>query len=90
MNKVDVEWRAWGESWTLGTLAERGWVTLFEYSSEALSRGVDGLITDQPDLTRRVIQTRAELSDAQRFLVALLVRMGASTKVLASEDALRP
>ncbi|WP_183493251.1 MULTISPECIES: type II toxin-antitoxin system HipA family toxin [unclassified Roseateles] len=41
MNKVDVEWRAWGESWTLGTLAERGWVTLFEYSSEALSRGVD-------------------------------------------------
>jgi|GEM_PF-5350456 len=31
MNKVDVEWRAWGESWTLGTLAERGRVTLFEY-----------------------------------------------------------
>ncbi len=41
MNKVDVVFRGWGESWTLGTLAQRGRVTLFEYSREALSRGID-------------------------------------------------
>jgi len=41
MNKVDVVFRGWGESWTLGTLAQRGRVTLFEYSREALSRGIN-------------------------------------------------
>jgi hypothetical protein len=30
------------------------------------------------------------MSDAQRILVALLVRLGARTEVLAREDALRP
>jgi len=56
----------------------------------AMSRGVDGLITDRPDLARKVVTRRAAMNDAQRVLVALLVRMGASTDALVSEDALRP
>jgi len=51
---------------------------------------VDGLITDRPDLARKVVARRAAMNDAQRVLVALLVRMGASTDALVSEDALRP
>jgi len=56
----------------------------------AMSRGVDGLITDKPDLARRAVARRAAMSDAQRVLVALLVRLGATTDALVSEDALRP
>jgi glycerophosphoryl diester phosphodiesterase len=56
----------------------------------AMSVGADGLITDRPDLARRVVARRAAMSDGQRVLVALLVRLGASTESLVSEDALRP
>jgi glycerophosphoryl diester phosphodiesterase len=56
----------------------------------ALSRGADGLITDRPDLARQVVARRAELSDAQRVVVALLIRVGARTEMLAAEDALQP
>ena len=55
-----------------------------------LSRGVDGLITDKPDVARQVIELRARMSEAQRYLVAQLIRFGASTESLAAEDALRP
>ena len=55
-----------------------------------LSRGVDGLITDEPDTARKVIELRAEMSEPQRFLVSQLIRMGASTKALEAENALRP
>lgn len=55
-----------------------------------LSRGVDGLITDKPDVARQVIELRASMSEAQRYLVAQLIRFGASTESLAAEDALRP
>lgn len=56
----------------------------------AMGRGVDGLITDRPALARKVVARRAAMSDAQRVLVALLVRMGADTETLVAEDALRP
>jgi glycerophosphoryl diester phosphodiesterase len=56
----------------------------------AMSNGVDGLITDKPDLARRVVQRRAQMTDAQRVVVALLIRLGARTEALAAEDALRP
>lgn len=56
----------------------------------AMSRGVDGLITDKPALARQVVAERAQMSDAQRLLVALLVRVGARTEELESENALRP
>lgn len=56
----------------------------------AMSRGVDGLITDRPDLARKVVARRAAMSDAQRLLVALMVRVGARTDALESMDALRP
>jgi len=55
-----------------------------------LTRGVDGLITDHPDVARRVIAARARLSEPQRLLVALLIRFGATAQSLAAEDALRP
>ena len=41
MNKVDVVFAGWGQSWVLGTLATSGLDTVFEYSPEALQRGVE-------------------------------------------------
>jgi glycerophosphoryl diester phosphodiesterase len=55
-----------------------------------LSRGVDGLITDKPDVARAVIERRAQMSEPQLFLAAQLIRLGATTDTLAAEDALRP
>jgi glycerophosphoryl diester phosphodiesterase len=55
-----------------------------------LTLGVDGLITDHPDVARRVIALRARMSEPQRLLAALLVRLGATAQTLTEEDALRP
>jgi len=66
------------------TVNDPAWMLTF------MSRGVDGLITDRPDVARQVVARRAELSDAQRVLVALLIRLGVRTEALAAEDALRP
>ncbi|MGE4242144.1 type II toxin-antitoxin system HipA family toxin [Ramlibacter sp.] len=41
MKKVDVAFRGWGEHWPLGTLADAGAGVVFEYSPEALRRGVE-------------------------------------------------
>jgi glycerophosphoryl diester phosphodiesterase len=57
---------------------------------KAMSNGVDGLITDTPDVARRVVERRAQMTDAQRVAVALLIRLGARTEALTAEDALRP
>lgn len=56
----------------------------------AMSNGVDGLITDAPDLARRVVARRAQMTDAQRVVVALLIRLGTRTDALVAEEALRP
>ena len=48
----------------------------------AMSRGVDGLITDRPGLARQVVERRAAMSDAERLLAALLIRLGAGTDTL--------
>jgi glycerophosphoryl diester phosphodiesterase len=56
----------------------------------ALSRGVDGLITDKPDEARRVVERRAQMSTPQRFLASQLIRLGATTESLEAETALRP
>ena len=56
----------------------------------ALSRGADGLITDKPDLARTVVARRAAMSDAQRFGLAALVRLGAHEDLLDAEGNLRP
>lgn len=56
----------------------------------AMSHGADGLITDKPDLALQVVARRAQMSDTQRLLLALLVRLGAPTRALEAEDALRP
>ena len=56
----------------------------------AMSHGADGLITDKPDLALHVVARRAQMSDTQRLLVALMIRLGAQTKALEAEDALRP
>ena len=56
----------------------------------AMSNGVDGLITNKPALARKVIEKRGQMTDLQRVLVALLIRLGANTASLESQDALRP
>ena len=56
----------------------------------AISNGVDGLITDRPDIARAVVERRSRMSDAQRMLVALLIATGANTESLVAEEALRP
>lgn len=40
MRKLDVVFVGWGQRWVLGTLAQAGAHILFEYSTEALNRGV--------------------------------------------------
>ncbi|HJQ99138.1 MAG TPA: glycerophosphodiester phosphodiesterase family protein [Candidatus Polarisedimenticolaceae bacterium] len=52
----------------------------------AMSRGVDGLITDRPDVAREVVGKRAAMSDAERVMVALLVRLGARPESLGPEQ----
>ena len=56
----------------------------------AMSKGVDGLITNKPALAREVIKRRTQMSDAQRLMVALLVHLGRSPDALENENALRP
>ena len=73
-----------GQDVYIWTVDDPAWIFV------ALSRGVDGLITDRPDTARRVIDLRARMSESQRFLGAILIRMGASTEALAAQDALRP
>ena len=41
------------------------------------SRGVDGLITDEPDLARRMLEYRAEMSPVERLLLAFGAEVGA-------------
>jgi glycerophosphoryl diester phosphodiesterase len=53
---------------------------------EAMSRGVDGLITDKPALARQVVERRAAMNDAQRVLTALLIRLKASPETPAIND----
>jgi glycerophosphoryl diester phosphodiesterase len=56
----------------------------------SMANGVDGLITDRPDVARDVVTRRGAMSDAQRVLVALLVAMGAKTELLIAEEAVQP
>jgi serine/threonine-protein kinase HipA len=41
MQKLEVRFRGWDQEWLVGTVADNGDVMLFEYSSEALSRGLE-------------------------------------------------
>jgi serine/threonine-protein kinase HipA len=41
MKKTEVLFKGWGESWVLGTMADDGTHLLFEYSAEALIRGIE-------------------------------------------------
>ena len=79
-------WRAHraGQDVYIWTVNDPAWMLM------GLSRGVDGLITDKPDLARAVIERRAAMSNSERFLVAQLIRLGASTEALEAETALRP
>jgi glycerophosphoryl diester phosphodiesterase len=56
----------------------------------AMANGVDGLITDHPDVAREAVERRSQMSDAQRMIVALLVAMGAKTETLVAEEAVQP
>jgi len=41
MRKIEVLFNGWGESWVLGTLADDGAHLLFEYSAQAVKRGIE-------------------------------------------------
>lgn len=41
MKKLNINFCGWGHNWHLGTLAHEGRTLLFEYSDEALQRGVE-------------------------------------------------
>lgn len=41
MKKIDVYYEGWGEFWKLGRLADNGQHLLFEYTSEALTQGLE-------------------------------------------------
>jgi glycerophosphoryl diester phosphodiesterase len=56
----------------------------------ALSRGVDGLITDKPAVAREIVDRRARMSDAQRVLVALMLRSGVAPATIAADTDERP
>ena len=41
MQKIDAWFCGWGQQWRLGTLADNGRDLLFEYSAEALAKGIE-------------------------------------------------
>ena len=41
MKKLDVLFEGWGQSWMLGTLADNDRQVIFEYSAQALTRGIE-------------------------------------------------
>jgi len=41
MKKLNINFCGWGQNWHLGTLAHEGRTLLFEYSDEALARGIE-------------------------------------------------
>ncbi len=41
MKKLEVLFHGWGQSWSLGTLGDNGRDLLFEYSAEALAKGIE-------------------------------------------------
>ena len=49
--------------------------------SVMMSRGVDGLITDEPALARSVLAWRVEMSPAERLLLELAGVMGVAPKI---------
>ena len=57
---------------------------------EAASRGCDGLITNKPALAHEVLAQRAQMSGAERLLIAVLVRAGVRPQALEEANALRP
>lgn len=51
----------------------------------SMANGVDGLITDLPDVARASVVRRGGMSDVQRVLMALLVAMGAKPEALVEQ-----
>ena len=41
MKKLEVFFCGWGQDWLLGTLADNGTDLLFEYSQQALAKGIE-------------------------------------------------
>nr|WP_314629088.1 type II toxin-antitoxin system HipA family toxin [uncultured Noviherbaspirillum sp.] len=41
MQKIQIQFRGWGQSWPLGTVASNGADVLFEYAPEACAKGVE-------------------------------------------------
>jgi len=50
--------------------------------SKMISRGVDGIITDKPELVREILDQRAELSVPERLLIELATLFGYESRYL--------
>jgi glycerophosphoryl diester phosphodiesterase len=50
-----------------------------------MANGVDGVITDRPDVAREVIERRSAMTDPQRMLMAFLVAMGAKPEFIVEQ-----
>lgn len=55
--------------------------------SNMMSRGVDGIITDEPALARGVLEIRADLSTAERFLLVVADLAGVKLNTASYRDA---
>ncbi len=55
--------------------------------SKMISMGVDGLITDEPALARKVLEIRAELSTAERLILWMSEELGLSLNEKGYRDA---
>ncbi|UWQ92133.1 glycerophosphodiester phosphodiesterase [Rhodobacteraceae bacterium M382] len=54
--------------------------------SRMISKGVDGIITDEPGMLREVLEVRAELSSAERLVLWLAAELGVKLNVKEYRD----
>lgn len=71
MQKIQVQFRGWGQSWPLGELASEGYQVLFEYSPEARTKGIEFSKIHMPltadayqDFPREQLQLPGLIADA--------------------------
>jgi glycerophosphoryl diester phosphodiesterase len=50
-----------------------------------MNRGVDGILTNRPEIARRVIESRAQMSLTERLLTELAAMLRADKKQIPEE-----
>lgn len=86
MKKLKVLYQGWGEEWLLGVLADTGKAILFEYSAEAIARGLQLSPILHP--LPRVGHNLQQVSVLERLAIVGNRAIGALRFEPAEEDAL--